>query len=136
MQKMMSIQDIVKKDIATNYANLTFEQGMKIFLAAIMRGTKYYRVGNTLFLIDGKENNTVIYHSINGDSLKKYLYNRMAFYGYLQKQNFNKAITYFSSPKTLKLATKIKLPNEEILQSNNPQKGKFIFITNLTKGGV
>lgn len=134
--KNLSIQDIVKKDVEANYPNLTFKQGMKIFLAAIMRGTKYIRSGNTLFLIDKKDGDTVYYHTINGDALNSFLYNCLAFFGKLSNEGATTAITYFSSVKTLKLVLRYKLPNEDVTQSNDPSKGKYMIITNLTKGGV
>ena len=133
---MMSIEEIVSKDVSTNYPNTPAKKGMQVFLAAIMRGSKYIRVRNTLFLIDSQTQDTVIYHTINGDDLKTFLHNCFAFFGKMQNQKINTAITYFNSPKTLKLVTRYKLPNQEILNSDDPNKGHFMLVTHLNNGGV
>lgn len=134
--KEMTVEEIVKKDIATNGKRLgvTLEQGYGAIKQFKDDGATFRRVGNTLFVIVDDANGIAIYHTINGDPLKVFLYNCLAFFAYLSKEGYTQAKTYFSDPFTKKLLEKYKLKNETIEPSDDPQRGKMMLVTNLTRG--
>ena len=133
--KEMTIEEIVKKDIATNGKRLgvTLEQGYGAIKQFKDSGATFRRVGNTLFIIVDDSNGIVVYHTVNGDPLKVFLYNCLAFYAYLAKQGNTQAKTYFSDPFTKKLLEKSNLKNETIEPSDDPQQGTMMLVTNLTR---
>ena len=133
--KEMTIEQIVKKDIATNGKRLgvTLEQGYGAINNFKEQGAVFKRVGNTLFVIVDDANDVVTYHSINGDPLKVFLYNRLPFFAYLADQGYKQAKTYFSDPFLEKLLTKVKFTNETISKSDDPEQGTMMFVTNLTR---
>ena len=133
--KEMTVEDIVKKDIATNGKRLgvTLEQGYGAIKQFKDSGATFKRVGNTLFVIVNDDNGVVTYHSINGDPLKVFLYNCLAFFAYLHDQSKKQAKTYFSDAFTQKLLEKYKLKNETIEQSDDPQQGTMMLVTDLTR---
>jgi hypothetical protein len=134
-KKEMSIPDIVKKDIATNGKRLgvTLEQGAGAIEQFKKEGAEFKRVGNTLFVIVDDANGIVEYHTINGDPLKAFLYNCLAFFAYLHEQGNTQAKTYFSDEFTKKLLQKYKLKNETIEASDDPEQGTMMLVTNLTR---
>lgn len=133
--KEMTIEQIVKKDIATNGKRLgvTLEQGYGAIKQFKDNGAVFKRSGNTLFIIVNDDNDTVTYHTVNGDPLKAFLYNCLAFFAYLSQEGYKQAKTYFSDAYTQKLLEKYKLKNETIEPSDDPQQGKMMLVTNLTR---
>lgn len=133
--KQMSVQDIVKKDIAVNGKRLgvTLGQGYGAIKNFKDNGATFKRVGNTLFIIVSTNNGTVIYHSVNADPLRTFLYNCLVFFSFLHDQGYTQAITYFSDSYTQKLLQKYKLQNETIAPSNDPNQGSMMLVTNLTR---
>lgn len=134
--KEMTIEQIVKKDIATNGKRLggvTLEQGAGALEKFKSEGAEFKRVGNTLFVIVDDANGVVEYHTINGDPLKAFLYNCLAFFAYLHEQGNTQAKTYFSDEFTKKLLQKYKLKNETIEASDDPEQGTMMLVTNLTR---
>lgn len=133
--KEMSVEEIVKKDIATNGKRLgvTLEQGYGAIKQFKDDGAVFKRSGNTLFIIVNDDNDVVTYHTVNGDPLKAFLYNCLAFFAYLSQEGYKQAKTYFSDAYTQKLLEKYKLKNETIEPSDNPQQGSMMLVTNLTR---
>ena len=133
--KEMTVEEIIKKDIAVNGKRLgvTLEQGYGAVKNFKDQGATFKRVGNTLFVIVSDDNGVVVYHSINGDPLKTYLYNCLAFFAFLYEQGYKEAKTYFSDAYTQRLLEKYKLNNETIEQSDDPQQGTMMLVTNLTR---
>jgi len=133
--KQMSIEDIVKKDIAVNGKRLgvTLDQGITALTNFKTNGATFKRVGNTLFIIFENSNGIIKYHSVNGDPLKTFLYNCLVFFSFLHEQGYTQAITYFSDSYTQKLLQKYKLQNQAIEPSNDPKQGAMMLVTNLTR---
>ena len=133
--KEMTLDQIVKKDISVNGKRLgvTLQQGYGAINQFKENGATFKRVGNTLFIIVSDENGVVNYHTVNGDPLRVFLYNCLAFYAYLHNQGKTQAKTYFSDDYTQKLLEKYKLKNQTIEPSDNPQQGKTMLVTNLTR---
>jgi len=133
--KEMTIEEIVKKDIATNGKRLgvTLEQGYGAIKQFKDNGAVFKRSGNTLFIIVNDDNDVVTYHTVNGDPLKAFLYNCLAFFAYLSQEGYKQAKTYFSDAYTQKLLEKYKLKNETIEPSDDPQQGEMMLVTNLTR---
>ena len=134
--KEMTPEEIVKKDISINGKRLgvTLGQGYGAIKKFKDDGATFKRVGNTLFVIVDDANEVVTYHTINGDPLRTFLYNCIAFFAYLSKEGYTQAKTYFSDLYTQKLLEKYKLKNETIEQSDDPQQGTMMLVTNLTRG--
>jgi hypothetical protein len=134
--KEMTLEEIVRKDVAVNGKRLGIDlnDATRAINQFTSQGAKFKRVGNTLFIIVSDDNGIVVYHSINGDPLRTFLYNCIAFFAYLSKQGYQQAKTYFSDAYTQKLLEKYKLTNETIAPSDNPQQGKMMLVTNLTRG--
>lgn len=134
-KKQMSVEEIVKKDLDTNYKHLGYgvKNGMAILTHYKEQGADFKRVGNTLFVIMPAQDNVVVYHTVNGDPLKTFLYNCLQFFAYLYEQGYKQALTYFSDPKTKIILEKYKIPNEQITESNDPEQGEFMMTTSLEK---
>lgn len=132
----MTIEQIIKKDLETNYAgtDFTLEKAAEILDLYIENGAAFKRVGNTLFLVFDYEGDTVKYHTINADPLKTYLGNCLVFFAYLYKQGKKEAVTYFNGEKTKRLLEKYKLDNQTITESDSPDDGKYMLITDLRGG--
>lgn len=134
--KEMTVEQIVKKDIEVNGKRLggvTLEQGAGALEKFKSEGAEFKRVGNTLFVIVDDANGIVEYHTINGDPLKTFLYNCLAFFAYLHEHGNTQAKTYFSDEFTKKLLQKYKLKNETIEASDDPEQGTMMLVTNLTR---
>lgn len=134
--KEMTIEEIVKKDLETNFAgtDITIEKAAEMLELYIDDGAAFKRVGNTLFVVFDYEGDSVKYHTINADPLKTYLGNCLVFFAYLYKLGKKEAITYFSDDKTKKLVERYKLANETVTESDSPDDGKFMLITDLRGG--
>ena len=134
-KKEMTVEEIVKKDVEINGKRLgiTLEQGYGAIKQFKDQGATFRRVGNTLFAIVNDDNGVVTYHTINGDPLKSFLYNCLAFFAYLSEQGYKQAVTYFSDAYTQKLVEKYKLENQTVEQSNDPDQGTMMLVTNLTR---
>jgi hypothetical protein len=130
----MSVTDIIEKDIETNNHGITLEQGVAIFKKYMDEGAPIIRVRNTLFIIDNDVNKVVYYHTVNADPIKSFLTNCLTFFSLIKKQDKKVAISYFDSPKMLKILRKHKLPNEDIKKSNDLKKGDHMVITYLDVG--
>ena len=131
----MTVEEIVKKDIAVNGKRLgvTLQQGYGAINKFKEDGATFKRSGNTLFIIVDDDNDVITYHTVNGDPLKSFLYNCLAFFAYLSEEGYTQAKTYFSDAYTQKLLEKYKLENQTIAPSDDPQQGKMMLVTNLTR---
>jgi hypothetical protein len=133
-KKTMSIEEIVRKDIASNQPGISVGQGFGALKQFKDNGAQFFRFGNTLFIVTNESTDSVIYHSINADPPKTYVYNEVHFFAKLHLDGKKEAVTYFSNPKTLKFANKYKLPIQTISKSNDPSQGSMMIVSNLVGG--
>lgn len=132
-KKTMSFEEIVRKDLASNQPGVTMGQAVNALQTFKKNGAELLRFGNTVFIVTDTQSDPVVYHSVNADPPKSYVYNELGFFAKLHEEGKTQAVTYFTSPKTLKFANKYKLPIQTVSESNDPSKGPYMVTTNLTR---
>jgi hypothetical protein len=113
MEKM-TIKEILAADLAKNYKgedyNIdTYYKGFKLL---IDRGTKMYRVGNTIYMVDKTGKDTVEFHTCNAEFSMDAVKNTNTFFKRLKTDGVKKAIAYYDNPKINALAQQSAFPTE------------------------
>ena len=115
MEKM-TIKEILAADLAKNYKgkSATVDEYYNGLKTSIASGTKIYRVGNTLYMVDSIGKEVIEWHTINGERADTLLVNTNKFLKKLQAKGVKKAITYYDNPKINALVQKFDFPTKLI----------------------
>ena len=122
MEKM-TIKEILDADLAKNYKGEDFdpEQNYKGFKLLIEQGTKMYRVGNTIYMVDSAGKDTIEWHTSNAERSDALLVNTNKFLKRLKADGVKTAFTYYDNPKINAIVEQFDFPTEV----NKVNEGKY-----------
>jgi hypothetical protein len=119
----MTIKEILAADLAKNYKgeSASVDEYYKGFKAMVDSGTKMYRVGNTIYMVDSVDNDTIEWHTTNAERSDALLVNTNKFLKRLKADGVKTAFTYYDNPKINALVEQFDFPTE----INKVNEGKY-----------
>ena len=122
MEKM-TIKEILAADLAKNYKgeNASVDEYYKGFKGMVDSGTKMYRVGNTIYMVDSAGKDTIEWHTTNAERSDALLVNTNKFLKRLKADGVKTAFTYYDNPKINAIVEQFDFPTE----INKVNEGKY-----------
>jgi hypothetical protein len=122
MEKM-TIKEILAADLAKNYKgeNASVDEYYKGFKRMVDSGTKMYRVGNTIYMVDSAGKDTIEWHTTNAERSNALLVNTNKFLKRLKTDGIKTAFTYYDNPKINAIVEQFDFPAE----INKVDEGKY-----------
>ena len=122
MEKM-TIKEILAADLAKNYKgeNASVDEYYKGFKGMVDSGTKMYRVGNTIYMVDSAGKDTIEWHTTNAERSDALLVNTNKFLKRLKADGVKTALTYYDNSKINAIVEQFDFPTE----INKVNEGKY-----------
>jgi hypothetical protein len=124
----VNIGELVAKDIKRNNKSITVEDAKKSLALHRKNGAKFYRFGNTIFIVFRVTDSAVFYHTINADSIKEFLQNLRDFFHAIKDKEY--AITYFTDERLKSVYSRY---GDEVVGSDDQSLGTHKGITKLQR---
>lgn len=121
--EQMTIKEILDADLAKNYKGENFdaEDNYKGYKSLIEQGTKMYRFGNTIYMVDSAGESVVEWHTSNAERSDALLANTNKFLKRLKDDGIKTAFTYYDNPKINAIVKQFDFP----VKVNKVDEGKY-----------
>jgi len=126
----VNIEELVTRDIERNNPGITKIEALRSLAKFSAAGSKFFRYGETVFVVYRSTESAVFFHTVNADEMKQFLRNLKEFFADLHKAGKQYAITYFSNDK---LRSVYKRYGDEFVGSEDLSMGKYKGITHLKR---